>query len=42
MIPLGPLGQPEDIAEGVAFLAAATPMFIAGEVIEVDCGPWVN
>jgi 3-oxoacyl-[acyl-carrier protein] reductase len=41
-IPLGRLGQPEDIAEVVAFLATATPMFITGEVIDVDGGQWVN
>ena len=41
-IPLARLGQPEDIAEVVAFLATATPMFITGEVIDVDGGQWVN
>jgi len=41
-IPLGRLGQPEDIAEVVAFLATVTPMFITGEVIDVDGGQWVN
>ena len=41
-IPLARLGQPEDIAEVVAFLATVTPMFITGEVIDVDGGQWVN
>ncbi|MEO5784655.1 MAG: glucose 1-dehydrogenase [Casimicrobiaceae bacterium] len=41
-IPLGRLGQPEDIAEVVAFLATITPMFMTGEVIDVDGGQWVN
>ncbi|HZQ63544.1 MAG TPA: 3-oxoacyl-ACP reductase family protein [Casimicrobiaceae bacterium] len=41
-IPLGRYGQPEDIAEVVVFLATASPMFITGEVIDVDGGQWVN
>jgi 3-oxoacyl-[acyl-carrier protein] reductase len=41
-IPLGRLGQPEDIAEVVAFLATVFPMFLTGEVIDVDGGQWVN
>ncbi len=41
-IPLARFGQPEDIAEVVAFLATASPMFITGEVIDVDGGQWVN
>jgi 3-oxoacyl-[acyl-carrier protein] reductase len=41
-IPLARLGQPEDIAEVVAFLATVEPMFITGEVIDVDGGQWVN
>lgn len=41
-IPLARLGQPEDIAEVVAFLATVTPNFMTGEVIDVDGGQWVN
>jgi len=41
-IPLARLGQPEDIAEVVVFLATAFPMFLTGEVIDVDGGQWVN
>jgi 3-oxoacyl-[acyl-carrier protein] reductase len=41
-IPLARFGQPEDIAEVVVFLATASPMFITGEVIDVDGGQWVN
>ncbi len=41
-IPLARFGAPEDIADVVAFLATASPMFITGEVIDVDGGQWVN
>jgi 3-oxoacyl-[acyl-carrier protein] reductase len=41
-IPLGRLGTPEDIAEVVVFLATASPMFITGEIIDVDGGAYVN
>lgn len=41
-IPLARFGAPEDIAEVVVFLATASPMFITGEVIDVDGGQWVN
>jgi 3-oxoacyl-[acyl-carrier protein] reductase len=41
-IPLARLGLPEDIAEVVAFLATVSPMFMTGEVIDVDGGQWVN
>lgn len=41
-IPLGRIGTPEDIAEVVFFLGAATPMYITGEIIDVDGGQWIN
>ncbi len=41
-IPLGRLGTPEDIAVVVAFLATAEPMFLTGEVIDVDGGANMN
>ena len=41
-IPLARLGTPEDIAQVVVFLATVTPCFMTGEVIDVDCGQWVN
>jgi 3-oxoacyl-[acyl-carrier protein] reductase len=41
-IPLGRFGTPEDIAEVVAFLAAVSPNFITGEVVDVDGGQWIN
>ncbi|HEY2615349.1 MAG TPA: 3-oxoacyl-[acyl-carrier-protein] reductase [Chthoniobacterales bacterium] len=37
-IPLGKLGQPEDIASAVAFLASAEAKFITGQVLAVDGG----
>ena len=41
-IPLGRLGTPEDVAVVVAFLATAEPMFLTGEVIDVDGGANMN
>lgn len=41
-IPLGRLGTPEDIAVVAAFLATAEPMFLTGEVIDVDGGANMN
>jgi len=41
-IPLGRIGTPEDIAVVVAFLATAEPMFMTGEVIDVDGGANMN
>lgn len=37
-IPLGSLGQPEDIASMVAFLASAEAKYITGQVLAVDGG----
>jgi 3-oxoacyl-[acyl-carrier protein] reductase len=41
-IPLGRIGTPEDIAEVVVFLATASPMFITGEIVDVDGGACIN
>jgi NAD(P)-dependent dehydrogenase (short-subunit alcohol dehydrogenase family) len=40
--PLGRVGTPEDIAVVVAFLATAEPLFMTGEVIDVDGGANIN
>ncbi len=37
-IPLGALGQPDDIAAAVAFLASAEAKYITGQVLAVDGG----
>jgi 3-oxoacyl-[acyl-carrier protein] reductase len=37
-IPLGKLGQPEDIANAVAFLASPAAAYITGETIHVNGG----
>ena len=38
MVPLGRLGQPEDIAEVVVFLASQAANFITGNIIDVNGG----
>jgi 3-oxoacyl-[acyl-carrier protein] reductase len=40
--PLGRVGTPDDIAVVVAFLATAEPLFMTGEVIDVDGGANIN
>lgn len=40
--PLGRVGTPEDIAVVVEFLATADPLFMTGEVIDVDGGSNIN
>jgi 3-oxoacyl-[acyl-carrier protein] reductase len=40
--PLGRVGTPEDIAVVAAFLATAEPLFMTGEVIDVDGGAHIN
>ena len=37
-VPLGRLGEPEDIASMVAFLASAEAKYITGQVFAVDGG----
>ena len=41
-IPLGRVGTPEDIGVVAAFLATAEPLFMTGEVIDVDGGSNIN
>ena len=40
--PLGRVGTPEDIAVVVTFLATAEPLFMTGEIIDVDGGSNIN
>ena len=38
MIPLARMGQPEDIANAVVFLASGKSSYITGQIIVVDGG----
>jgi 3-oxoacyl-[acyl-carrier protein] reductase/meso-butanediol dehydrogenase/(S,S)-butanediol dehydrogenase/diacetyl reductase len=38
LIPLGTIGQPEDIARAVAFLCSDEARFITGAVLTIDGG----
>jgi NAD(P)-dependent dehydrogenase (short-subunit alcohol dehydrogenase family) len=42
MVPLGRLGQPEDIAEVVVFLASQASNFITGSIIDANGGIFMN
>lgn len=41
-IPMGRVGTPEDIAVVAAFLATAEPLYMTGEIIDVDGGAYIN
>ncbi|MEE9402951.1 MAG: SDR family oxidoreductase, partial [Desulfobacteria bacterium] len=40
-VPLGRIGQPEDVAEVVAFLASEKASYITGQVIHVNGGMYM-
>lgn len=42
LIPVGRLGQPEDVADAVAFLAGDQAGFITGEILDVNGGVWMD
>ncbi|MEC9216849.1 MAG: SDR family oxidoreductase, partial [Pseudomonadota bacterium] len=41
-VPLGRLGQPEDLAGAIAFLVSADAGYITGQVISVSGGLTMN
>lgn len=41
-VPMGRLGTPEDVAEVVCFLSTAHPLYMTGEILDVDGGQWIN
>jgi NAD(P)-dependent dehydrogenase (short-subunit alcohol dehydrogenase family) len=41
-VPLGRWGQPEEVAEAVAFLASDRAGFITGETLTIDGGSWLS
>ena len=38
MIPLGRIGQPEDVADVVAFFASDDSRYLTGQVLSIDGG----
>jgi 3-oxoacyl-[acyl-carrier protein] reductase len=42
LIPVGRMGQPQDVADAVAFLAGEPAGFITGEVLDVNGGAWCD
>jgi 3-oxoacyl-[acyl-carrier protein] reductase len=41
LIPLGRFGQPEEVAEAVAFLVSDKAAYITGQVIHVNGGMYI-
>jgi 3-oxoacyl-[acyl-carrier protein] reductase len=41
-IPLKKFGQPQDVAETVAFLASERGRYITGEIIDINGGVWMD
>jgi 3-oxoacyl-[acyl-carrier protein] reductase len=42
LIPVGRMGEPQDVADAVAFLAADAAGFVTGEILDVNGGMWVD
>lgn len=40
MIPVGRMGEPEDVARAICFLASREASFITGEILDVNGGMW--
>jgi 3-oxoacyl-[acyl-carrier protein] reductase len=42
LIPLGRMGQPEEVAEAVAYLASEAAGFVTGEILDLNGGMWCD
>ena len=41
-IPVGRMGQPDDVADAVAYLAGDSAGWVTGEVLDVNGGLWTD